>query len=157
MDNQGKSRATPRSAARFAAVQALYQMDVAQTDLNDVITEFSIHRIKDLLEASQIENIDNGFFQSLLKGIVEEQRAIDPAINGKLATGWDLSRIDSILRAILRAGAFEMMFRKDVPAKVVINEYLNISHAFFEGQETKMVNAVLDNLAKDARPEALPN
>ncbi|MEM7621088.1 MAG: transcription antitermination factor NusB [Pseudomonadota bacterium] len=149
--------AIPRSNARFAAIQALYQMDVAQTDLNDVIEEFSVNRLKDLpdipLENPLEENddIDKSFFRKLLTGIIEQQRVIDQSINAHLAVGWDLTRIDSILRAILRAGTFEVIARKDIPAKVVINEYMNIAHAFFEGDETGVVNAVLDKLARQHR------
>lgn len=148
-----KSAVVPRSAARLAAVQALYQMDLAQTDLTDVISEFSVHRMQELADTQTQPRFDNAFFTSLLRGVVKKQLDIDPEVNKRLATGWNLSRIDSILRAILRAGAYEIMFRLDVPAKVIINEYLNIAHAFLDEKETSVVNGVLDTLAKTGRPK----
>lgn len=155
-----KKRPKARSHARFAAVQALYQMDVAQTDLNDVISEFANYRLAASSHSEaepdpEPKTIDASFFEHILTGIVEKQRQLDPRVNEKLADGWTLTRIDSILRAILRAGAFEILFCKDIPAKVVINEYVNIAHDFFEGQEAKVVNGVLDSLAKQVRSDEM--
>ena len=151
---QNISASAPRSAARLAAVQALYQMDVAQTDLKNVIEEFSAARLKrELKEGDILRLIDDSYFQSLLKGILSEQREIDPIINDRLAEGWNLLRIDSIIRAILRSSVYELLHRKDVPAKVVINEYLDISHAFFESDETRMINGVLDQIARSVRAD----
>ncbi|MGH1353222.1 MAG: transcription antitermination factor NusB [Methyloligellaceae bacterium] len=149
------SRAAPRSAARLAAVQALYQMDVAQTDIKNVIAEFSLNRLSDDLGDDQLQRPDAVFFQNLLTGVVREQRDIDPLINEQLASGWRLSRIDSTLRAILRSAVYELIYREDVPARVVINEYMDIAHAFFEKSETRVVNGVLDHIAKNKRAEEM--
>ncbi len=149
------SRAAPRSAARLAAVQALYQMDVAQTDLREVIAEFAVNRLEEDQDGDQLQKPDVQFFQDLLRGVVRKQKEIDPIINEQLAAGWRLSRIDSTLRAILRSGAFELIYREDVPPKVVISEYIDIAHAFFERNESKVVNGVLDHIAKKVRSEEL--
>lgn len=157
-----KRRATahglnPRSAARMAAVQALYQMDLAGTDLNEVIHEFVTLRFPVQVGAEPGENgemlqgADATFFAEILRGVVRRQRDIDPLVDQTLATGWRLVRVDSILRAILRAGLFELMERRDVPARVVINEYINAAHAFFAEDEPKVVNGVLDRLARRFR------
>lgn len=138
-----------RSSARLAAVQALYQMDVAQTDLNDVLKEFVAFRLGHEIEGAQMNQADVSFFTDLLTGIVREQRTLDPVIDTHLAANWRLNRIDSTLRAILRAGSFELINRSDVPPAVVISEYVDIAHAFFEKDEPKVVNAVLQNIWKD--------
>jgi N utilization substance protein B len=141
----------PRSAARLAAVQALYQMDLAQTDLNDVVAEFNALRFGPAAEDSDVKEADRVFFADILRGVLRRQREIDVLIDRQLAEGWRLTRIDSILRASLRAGAFELAERSDVPARVVITEYVNVAHAFFEGDEPKVVNGVLDKLARQLR------
>ncbi len=140
-----------RSSARLAAVQALYQMDVAQTDLTDVIAEFQGHRLSEELDGDVLALEDFEFFKDLLAGVVGSQRSIDSMLNAQLAEGWRLARIDSILRAILRSGAYELIERSDVPAKVVISEYIDVAHAFFEGEEPKVVNGVLDFIARQVR------
>ncbi len=146
---------TPRSTARLGAVQALYQMDIAGTDLNDVVKEFSEHRLGAEVEGDHYKDADGEFFEAIIRGVVEHQREIDPLLDERLATGWRLVRIDSILRAILRSAAFELRERHDVPARVVLNEYIDIARAFFEGDEPKVVNGVLDGLAKHLRPKEL--
>lgn len=140
-----------RSAARLAAVQALYQMDLAQTDLNDVIAEFNALRFGSRGEDPTVQGADRSFFADILKGVVRRQREIDPMIDHQLAEGWRLTRIDSILRATLRAGTLELLERADVPARVVITEYVNVAHAFLEGDEPRVVNGVLDKLARRLR------
>ncbi len=152
----GKARAArsaSRTAARLAAVQALYQMDMAATDANQVIREFLEHRLDEVAETSGADETDGEFFEDLVLGVVKQQRSIDPVLDDHLAQGWHLSRIDSILRAILRAAAYEITMREDVPAKVVINEYLDIAHAFFDGEEPKVVNGILDKLARARRAQ----
>jgi N utilization substance protein B len=151
-----KSAALARSQARLAAVQALYQMDLAETDLAAVIEEFKAHRLGSELENGTAAQADPEHFAGLLKGVVRRQREIDPMIDKQLAEGWRLTRIDSIVRAILRAAAFELMELEDVPARVVISEYIEVAHAFFEGDEPKVVNGVLDQLARKLRPGELP-
>jgi transcription antitermination protein NusB len=146
----------PRSVSRLAAVQALYQMDMAGTDLSDVIEEFVELRLTqepdaEGADANGLEGADATFFSEILRGVVRRQRDIDPMIDEQLATGWRLVRVDSILRAILRAGVFELMERQDVPARVVINEYINVAHAFFNEDEPKVVNGMLDKIAHALR------
>jgi N utilization substance protein B len=151
-----------RSQARLAAVQALYQMDLAETDLSAVIDQFKAHRLGS--EADNGDGTDNStgaeadpeHFDRLLRGVVRRQREIDPMIDQQLAQGWRLTRIDSILRAILRAGAFELMELADVPPRVIISEYIDVAHAFFESDEPRVVNGVLDSLARKLRPGDLP-
>lgn len=142
-----------RSAARLAAVQALYQMDLARTDLNEVILEFMTLRFGSENAESDVSDADPDFFSVLLKGVLAHQRELDPQLDSQLAAGWRLVRIDSIMRATLRAAVFELMRRKDVPARVVINEYVDVAHAFFEGDEPKVVNGVLDKLAHKLRAD----
>ena len=153
----------PRSVARTAAVQALYQMDLAGTDLNRVIEEFRRERFApDVVTArgepsrdpdpdEKAEGADRQFFADILRGVVRRQRDIDPMIDLQLAEGWRLVRVDSILRAILRAGVFELMERSDVPARVVINEYIDVAHSFFDAEEPRVVNGVLDKIARMLR------
>jgi len=145
--------AQARTAARLAAVQALYQMDMTAIDLTRVIAEFEAHRLGQEVEGCQYCDAEFQFFSDIVEGVVREQRRIDPLVNRHLAEGWRLNRVDSILRAILRAGTYEMLMRKDVPLRVVITEYVDLAHAFFEGEEPKVVNGILDKLGHEARPE----
>jgi transcription antitermination protein NusB len=141
----------PRTAARVAAVQALYQMDMAGTDLNAVIDEFVRLRFPRAPGDDAAAGADPTYFAETLRGVLRRQRDIDPQIDHQLAEGWRLKRVDSIVRAILRAGVFELMERTDVPARVVINEYINVAHSFFSEDEPKLVNGVLDKLARRLR------
>ncbi len=154
MKTTGKSNLplAPRTAARLAAVQALYQMDLAQTDLNDVIAEFERMRFGAQAEDPDFKDADRDFFSAIVKGVVRRQREIDPMVDQHLADGWRLTRIDSILRAILRVGVLELLERPDVPVRVVITEYVNAAHAFLGKDEPKVVNGVLDKLARRLRP-----
>jgi N utilization substance protein B len=144
-----------RSAARLGAVQALYQMDVAGTDINDVMREFEDHRFGAEIEGERYKEADTLYFEEIIEGVVRLQKQIDPQIDKRLAEGWRLNRVDSILRAILRSAAYELIERHDVPVRVVINEYIDISRAFFDGDEPKVVNGVLDSLARQHRAEEL--
>ncbi len=139
-------KAKARSAARLAAVQALYQMEVSGTQVHEVITEFAATRLME--PGEELNDPDHQFFTDLLRGIVREQKNIDQPIQTALRSDWPLTRIDATLRAILRAGTYEMMYRHDVPFKAIINEYMDIAHAFFDDKEAGMVNGVLDTLAK---------
>jgi transcription antitermination protein NusB len=150
---QTPNRASSRSAARLAAVQALYQMDMTGIDLTDVIAEFETHRLGKEVEGCQYRDAEASFFRDLVEGVVREQLRIDPVIDKQLAEGWRLTRVDSILRAILRSGAYEILVRGDVPARVVISEYVDIAHAFFGEDEPKVVNGILDRLSHKARPQ----
>jgi N utilization substance protein B len=151
-----RSKAQSRSRARLAAVQALYQMDLAETDLNAVIEEFKAHRLGPDTDDEALAEADPEHFARVLKGVVVCQRQIDPLVDSQLAEGWRLVRIDSIVRAILRAAAFELMEMPEVPARVAISEYVEVAHAFFEGEEPKVVNGVLDGIARKLRPGELP-
>jgi len=148
-------RATERSAARLAAVQALYQMDATRIGLDEVIAEFGRFRfgqtggLGDDAEGEVPAPPDEAFFADLLRGVVREQERIDGLIATHLATGWRLSRLDSTLRAILRAGVYELIARDDVPFKVAINEYVDVARAFYDGDEPGLVNGILDRLAHE--------
>jgi N utilization substance protein B len=147
--------ANQRGAARLGAVQALYQMEVGKTSLPAVIAEFEAHRLGCELEGEQLRPADRPFFRALVGGVVKAQRRIDPVIHAALPPTWPLTRIDLTLRAILRCGVFELLERRDVPARVVISEYVDIANAFFAADEPGLVNGVLDRVAHDCRPEEL--
>jgi transcription antitermination protein NusB len=147
-----KMSVAARSQARLAAVQALYQMDLASTDLNKLIHEFVSERFGANAEDETVQFADQDLFESIVRGVVTHQPEIDPALDSQLASGWRLNRIDATVRASLRAAMYEILYRRDVPPKVVISEYVDIAKAFFEGDEPKVVNAVLDKLAKKHRP-----
>ena len=144
-------KANRRGAARLAAVQALYQMDLAGAGINDVFAEFESHWIGNEVEGDQYLPAEAAFFRDVVSGVVRDQAKLDPLIDEALSRGWPLKRIDAILRAVLRAGSYELEHRKDVPARVVVSEYVDVAHAFVEGDETGMVNAVLDQIARQFR------
>src|SRR5204862_5215293 len=144
-------KANRRSAARLAAVQALYQMDIAGTGLNDIMAEFESHWIGQEVEGEQYLPAEAAFFRDVVSGVVREQRKLDPLIDDALAKTWPLKRIEAILRAVLRAGAYELDHRRDVPGRVVLSEYVDIANAFVERDETGMANAVLEQLARNLR------
>ena len=148
-------RGEMRSAARLAAVQALYQMEVAGAGVTAVLAEFESHWIGREVEGVAYKPAEAAFFRDVVGGVVLRQRRIDPGIDRVLAEGWPLKRVDAILRAILRAGAYELAYRKDVPPRVTISEYVDIAHAFLERDEVGMVNAVLDKLARAERADDL--
>jgi N utilization substance protein B len=149
-----------RSVARLAAVQALYQMEVSSIGVEHVIREFSEHRFdRDVDvdgegEGAILAGADEAFFAALVRGVVGEQRRVDAAIVKRLAEGWRLERLDATVRAILRAGAYELAHRADVPTEVVINEYVEIAKSFFEDAEPGFVNGALDAVARDVRPKS---
>ena len=151
-----RNAALARSRARLAAVQALYQMDIAETDLAEVLDDFRRHRLNRDAEDATVAGGDIDHFTRVLGGVVRRQREIDPMVDQQLAAGWSLVRVDAILRAILRAAAFELMELADVPARVAISEYVNVAHAFFDAEEPKVINGVLDQLARKLRPGELP-
>lgn len=143
--------ANKRGAARLAAVQALYQMDVAGSGILEVVAEFENHRLGREVDGQQYLEADAQWFRAVASGVVDQQRKIDPIIHAALTDDWPLSRLDSTLRAIMRAGTWELIAKKDVPIAVIVNEYVDIAKAFFDGEEPKMVNAVLDRIAKKER------
>ena len=148
---KGERKANRRGAARLAAVQALYQMEIAGTGVNDILPQFESHWIGREVEGAQYLPAEAAFFRDVVSGVVREQRSLDPLIDQVLARGWPLKRIETILRAVLRAGAYELCHRSDVPARVVVSEYVDIAHAFVEKDETGLVNAVLDQIARQSR------
>ncbi|NTF41561.1 N utilization substance protein B [Rhizobium sp. AC27/96] len=158
MSNQDNERsakpANQRGAARLAAVQALYQMDIGGTGVLEVVAEYEAHRLGQELDGETYLKADASWFRSIVSGVVREQTKLDPLIGSALQDDWALSRLDSTVRAILRAGTFELLDRKDVPVPVIVTEYVEIAHAFFEEDEPKLVNAVLDRIAKQVRGEA---
>lgn len=144
-------KANRRGAARLAAVQALYQMDIAGTPLNEILAEFESHWLGGEVEGSQYLPAEAAFFRDIVGGTVREQRKLDPMIDSALSAGWPLKRVEALLRAVLRAGAFELDQRRDIPARVVVSEYVDVANAFVDRDETGMVNAVLDSLARQLR------
>jgi len=148
---QPARKANKRGAARLAAVQALYQMDVAGTGLNEIMAEFESHWLGGEVEGVRYRPAEAAYFRDIVGGVVREQKRLDPQIDAALARGWPLKRIEAILRAALRAGAYELACRTDVPARVVTSEYVDIANAFVDKEETGMVNAVLDQLAHQMR------
>jgi len=145
--------ANKRGAARLAAVQALYQMEIGGTELADVVAEFEMFRLGQEIDGDEYREADAAFFRDVVTGVVADQKLIDPRIHQTLMEDWPLKRIDVTLREILRAGLWELMRRRDVPAKVVITEYVDIARAFFEEDEPRIVNAVLDKLVRAVRPK----
>ena len=140
--------ANQRGAARLAAVQALYQMDVGRQTLEDTLSQFSAHMLGREVEGEQYLPADADFFKQIVTGVIRSQLDIDPTIDKALSNDWPVGRIDATLRAILRAAAFELLRRRDIPAGVVITEYVDIAKAFYEDDAPGMVHAVLDAIAK---------
>ncbi len=153
-ENQPVKTANQRGAARLAAVQALYQMDIGGTGVLEVVSEYETHRLGQEVDGETYLKADASWFRSIVAGVVRDQTVIDPMIASVLQDDWALSRIDSTVRAILRAGVFELLERKDVPVPVIVTEYVEIARAFFEDEEPKLVNAVLDRIAKQVRGPA---
>ena len=142
-----------RAAARLAAVQALYEMDVTGKSLPDVFAEFETHWIGREIEGDRYNDAELTLFRAIVKGVLEDQEPLDRTIDKTLVASWPLARVDSVMRATLRGGAFELKARKDVPARVVIKEYVDIAGAFFGREESGMINAVLDAMARNWRAE----
>lgn len=139
-----------RSAARLAALQALYQLEITEGAAADVIAEFVEHRFaRDLVTGEGQQ--DEAFFADIVNGVLKHQVEIDKSLAGSLAEGWTLARIDPILRALLRGALYELVARRDIPAKVIIDEYVELSRDFFDGSEPKFVNAILDKMAHRKR------
>jgi N utilization substance protein B len=144
--------ANQRGAARLAAVQALYQMDIGRQSLEDTLSQFSTHMLGREVEGEQYLPADADFFRQIVAGVIKSQLDIDPTIDKALSNDWPVGRIDATLRAILRAAAFELLRRRDIPANVVINEYVDIAKAFYEDDAPRMVNGVLDTIARQLAP-----
>ncbi len=141
-----------RTVARLAAVQALYQMEVAGAGVEAVVREFTEHRFGRDLEGRQLADADEVFFGEIVRGVVADQDLLDAAIRKRLAANWKLDRLDATVRAVLRCGAFELNTREDVPSEVVIDEYVELAKAFVDAKEVAFVNGALDGVARDLRP-----
>jgi len=134
-------------------VQALYQMDVAGTGLLEISAEYEAYRLGKEVDGATYREADAQWFRAILSGVVQAQKTKDPVIRQSLTDDWPLSRLDSTLRAILRAGVYELMKRADVPVAVIVTEYVDIAKAFYTEEEPKLVNAVLDRVARRIRNE----
>jgi N utilization substance protein B len=148
------TRSTSRSAARLAAVQALYQQEMEGTPTSRLIHEFHAHRLGATIEDVTYADAEESFFDDLVTGTAARLAEIDELIAARLAKGWSLARLDKPMKALLRVGAYELLARNDVPVASVITEYVDVAHAFYDKRESGFVNGLLDALAKAARPSA---
>ena len=151
MSDRTKARSQARAASRLAAVQALYQHDMEGTPVTSLLHEFHQHRLGATIEDAEYAEAEVDFFDDIVKGATARGDEIDAAIAAKLSTGWTLARLDKSMRAILRAGSYELLARADVPVATVITEYVDVAHAFFDKREAGFVNGLLDAIAKDVR------
>jgi transcription antitermination protein NusB len=147
-----KARSSSRSAARLAAVQALYQQEMEGTPIARLLKEFHDHRLGAVIEDAHYHDAERDFFDDIVTGADSRRAEIDALIGERLAEGWTLERLDRPMRAILRAGAYELIARADVPLGSVISEYVDVAHAFYDKRESGFVNGLLDAIAKHARP-----
>jgi N utilization substance protein B len=145
------ARSKARSAARLAAVQALYQRHMEGTPTARLLDEFHQHRLGREIEDDQYVEADVAFFDDLVRGVIAREEEIDALLEERLAPGWTLARLDKTMLQILRSGSYELLARPDVPVGSAISEYLDVAHAFFDAREAKFVNGVLDAVAKAAR------
>jgi len=148
-----KQHASPRSAARLAAVQALYQMEVAGVGASAALADVRQRSGAVPDDGEEGVAVDEPMLKDLVEGTAERREDIDRRIAGHLAEGWSFDRLELVLRAILRAGAYEIVARPDVPLRVAINEWVDLAHAFYAGKEPGFVNGVLDRIGREARPE----
>ena len=147
-----ETRSRSRSAARLAAVQALYQQEMEGTPVARLLHEFHEHRLGATIEDARYHEAEQDFFDDIVTGADARRAEIDHLISQRLAEGWSLERLDRPMRAILRAGAYELIARPDVPVGSVISEYVDVAHAFYDKRESGFVNGLLDAIAKGARP-----
>jgi len=146
-----ETRSRSRSAARLAAVQALYQQEMEATPLPRLLKEFHDHRLGATIEDQEYHEAERDFFDDIVMGVSARCAELDALISQRLAEGWTLERLDRPMRAILRAGAYELVARKDVPLGSVISEYVDVAHAFYDKRESGFVNGLLDAIAREAR------
>lgn len=147
-----QTRSRSRSAARLAAVQALYQQEMEGTPVPRLLKEFHDHRLGATIEDQRYYEAERDFFDDIVSGAEARRGEIDALISQRLAEGWSLQRLDRPMRALLRAGAYELIARADVPVASVISEYVDVAHAFYDKRESGFVNGLLDAIAKEARP-----
>jgi len=143
--------AVRRAGARLAAVQALYQMEQTGQSARSVIADFMEDRLGLNDEGEPVEEADPDLFKSVVEGVVDRQEQVDAAIVKRLADGWKIERLDATSRAILRAGAYELIADISLPSQIILDEYVSLAHAFFEGAEPKFINGLLDNVSRDVR------
>ena len=148
------NRSTSRSAARLAAVQALYQQEMEGTPTTRLIHEFHAHRLGATIEDVTYADAEESFFDDLVSGTAARLAEIDELIAGRLAAGWSIARLDKPMKALLRVGTYELLARNDVPVGSVISEYVDVAKAFYDKRESGFVNGLLDALAKAIRPAA---
>jgi len=149
--SQASARARSRSAARLAAVQALYQQDMENTPVPMLLHEFHHHRLGATIEGVEYMDAEVDFFDDIVRGVHARSSELDELIAGKLSKDWSLSRLDKPMRQILRAGAYELVARIDVPTGSVISEYVDVAKAFYDKRESAFVNGLLDAVAKEVR------
>lgn len=147
-----KTRSQARSAARLAAVQALYQKHMEGTALARLLNEFHQHRLGQIVEEEEYADAEVDFFDDIVSGVDARREEIDERLEARLASGWTLTRLDKTMLQILRAGAYELIARQDVPKATAISEYVDVAKAFFDDREAKFVNGILDAVAKEVRP-----
>ena len=145
------TRSRSRSAARLAAVQALYQQEMEQTPVAVLLHEFHHHRLGATIEDVEYADAEVDFFDDLVKGVSARKGELDGLISARLAKGWSLARLDKPMLQILRAGAYELVARPDVPTGSAISEYVDVAKAFYDNKEAAFVNGLLDAVAKDVR------
>jgi len=146
-----ETRSRSRSAARLAAVQALYQQEMEGTPLARLLHEFHEHRLGATIEDARYHEAERDFFDDIVSGVDARRVDVDALISVRLAKGWSLERLDRPMRAILRAGAYELLARPDVPVGSVISEYVDVAHAFYDKRESGFVNGILDAIARETR------
>ncbi len=153
MSEKRRGKPVERAAARLGAVQALYQMDLSGSDVGETLAQFSSRAAGENFDDGDCGEADYKHLREVVDGVVREQKTIDPQVDQLLDKTWPLHRLDSTVRAILRAAAYELMFMARVPARVAISEYVDVADAFFGEDEPRFVNGVLDRLARLRRPE----
>ena len=147
--------AAKKAASRLGAVQALYQMDIVGKGLPDVLAEFESHWLGRTIEGDTYNPAHAELFREIVTGVLRDQFAVDRAVDEALSDGWPLKRVEALLRAVLRAGYWEILNRPKTPAKVLIKEYIDVAAAFFDAEECGMVNAVLDTLSQATRAKEI--
>lgn len=150
--HNASAKAKSRSAARLASVQALYQMDMEDIGIARLLNEFHSHRLGQEIEDAQYADADPDFFDDVVSGVDARRAEIDVLVDGKLGEKWKMNRLDKTMLQLLRCGTYELIARPDVPTATVIDEYLDVAHAFFDKKDAKFVNGLLDAVAKDVRP-----
>lgn len=152
MESERAGKPSARRTARLAAVQALYQIEIGGESVELVLREFPERLLPNMFEESGAVEVDRDFFDALVRGVAEKRAAIDAAIRGAMTRDMGIERLEPLLKVVMRAGAYELMARIDVPARVALAEHVAICHAFFGERETGLVNGVLDRIARTLRP-----